>query len=204
MIGGTPVITSTELGASVTTSNLRKIGTLSNLKVSGSVNLGEFVYFDSSSTKFSIGHQNGGGLFSIFDYRNDVEIVLEGNENGRGKIGTFNNKGLDIVTGNQTRISVGINGNVVVGHESNYQTTINLFGKVGVNVKNPKEDLEVEGNIKFQNKLFAIGDRPPTDGSFQRGDIVWNSDPIISNYIGWVCTVGGAPGVWAPFGQIVG
>jgi len=202
LIGGQPVITATELGASITKSNLRNIGTLDKLNVAGNVNFGDFVF--STRQRFSIGREDGDAVFSVFDEPNNVQIILEGNEDGRAKIGTFNNKGVDIVVGNQTRLTVGTNGNIVLGRESNSNTLINLYGKVGVDVKNPSEEFEVSGNIKFQNKLFAVGDRAPTVGSYQVGDIVWNSGPMISNYIGWVCTMGGSPGTWAPFGQIVG
>ena len=202
LIGGMPTLTVDELGASVTKSNLRQIGILNSLNVTGNVNFGDFVF--SSRNRFSVGREDGNGLFSVYDDQHDVQIILEGNEDSRAKIGTYNNKGVDIVTGNQTRITVSINGNIILGRESNTNTLVNVYGKFGVNVKNPNEELEVAGNIKFQNKLFAVGDTSPTAGSYQRGDIVWNSDPMISNYIGWVCTLGGSPGVWAPFGQIVG
>jgi hypothetical protein len=202
LIGGMPTLTVDELGASVTKSNLRQIGILNSLNVAGNVNFGDFVF--SSRNRFSVGREDGNGLFSVYDDQHDVQIILEGNEDSRAKIGTYNNKGVDIVTGNQTRITVSINGNIILGRESNTNTLVNVYGKLGVNVKNPNEELEVAGNIKFQNKLFAVGDTSPTAGSYQRGDIVWNSDPMISNYIGWVCTLGGSPGVWAPFGQIVG
>lgn len=202
LIGGIPVITSDELGATITKSNLRKIGTLDKLNVAGDVNFGDFVF--SSRRSFNIGNQDSGAVFSVFDETNNVQIILEGNEEGRAKIGTFNNTGVDIVVGNQTRLTVGTNGNIALGRESNSNTLINLYGKVGVNVKNPSEEFEVAGNIKFQNKLFAVGDRPPTEGYYKQGDIVWNSGPIVSNYIGWVCVMNGSPGNWAPFGQIVG
>lgn len=43
---------------------------------------------------------------------------------------------------------------------------------------------------------------PPTVGSFSVGDIVWNSEPASTEYIGWVCTVAGEPGTWKGFGVI--
>jgi hypothetical protein len=203
LIGGSPIITTTELGGSVTKSNLREVGTLHSLTVGGSVNFADCFFFNPASQRLSLGRDDPNGKFSIYDQVYDVEIIIDTNDQGRAKIGTSNNRGLDFVTGDQTRISLGANGNITLGLENN-NTTVNLNGKVGVNVKNPEEDLEVNGNLKFQNKLFTIGDRPPTEGSFQRGDIVWNSDPMVSNYVGWICTAGGRPGNWAPFGLIVG
>ena len=201
IIDGTPLLTYNELGATVVSSNLRKVGTLKELKVGGNVNLGDTVFFSPTNQRFSIGIEESNALFSIYDNVYDVEFVVEGNEHGNAKVGTYNNKGLDFVTGNQTRVSIGQNGNITLGTEST-QTILN--GKVGINVKNPKEALEVAGNIKFQGKLFATADNQPTEGSYQKGDIIWNSEPLPSKYIGWVCTASGNPGIWAPFGLIAG
>ena len=42
----------------------------------------------------------------------------------------------------------------------------------------------------------------PTTGTWARGDIVWNSEPIPGGNIGWVCTSAGTPGDWYEFGVI--
>jgi hypothetical protein len=204
LIGGTPMLSANTLGGSVTDSSLKTVGTLKRLTVGGDVNIGDFVFFNPVSQRVSIGRDDSSSLFSVYDNVHDVDIILDSDENGRARIGTFNNKGLDLVTGNQTRLSLSANGNIIIGLENKDNTLITLYGKVGINVKNPKEDLEVSGNIKFQNKLFAVGNGAPAEGSFQRGDIIWNDDPMVSSYIGWVCTLGGSPGLWAPFGLIAG
>jgi hypothetical protein len=204
LIGGSPVLSFNSLGGSITDSSLKTLGTLKKLDVNGNVRIGDLAFFDVVTNKVGINTDAPSGTFSVYDPLHDVEIVLDSSENGRAVIGTRNNKGVDIISGNQARLSVNVNGTVILGVEGRENTLINLYGKVGVNVKNPKEDLEVQGNIKFQNKLFAVSDNPPSEGAFQKGDIVWNSDPMISNYIGWVCTLGGSPGLWAPFGLIAG
>lgn len=43
---------------------------------------------------------------------------------------------------------------------------------------------------------------PSTGGPYIIGDVVYNSAPATSGYIGWVCTVAGSPGTWKPFGLI--
>jgi hypothetical protein len=46
----------------------------------------------------------------------------------------------------------------------------------------------------------------PVTGTWALGDTVYNTAPAAtgpSGYIGWVCTVAGAPGTWNPFGDIV-
>jgi len=135
---------------------------------------------------------------------NDVEIVLDSTEDGQAKIGTFNNKSLNLVTGNSIRLAIDLNGTVTIGTENSKSSAMRVYGRVGVNVKNPKEDLEVQGNIKFANKLFATGLGAPTEGSYQKGDIIWNENPVINGYIGWVCISGGSPGLWQPFGLVAG
>ena len=74
--------------------------------------------------------------------------------------------------------------------------------KARFGVKNPTEQLEVAGNIRFGNRLFTQGNGSPDSGNHQKGDIVWNTDPKPQSYIGWVCIQSGNPGLWAPFGLI--
>lgn len=204
LIGGSVIISRDTLGFSITESNLKKVGTLSSLTVGGNVNLGDCVYFNPISQRLSIGIETGNAIFSVYDTISDVEIILEGNNEGRAKIGTYNSKGVDIVTGDQTRITVEANGHINLGVENRDNTITRAYGKLGVNVKNPKEQLEVAGNVKFQNKLFTTGNQPPQEGAYQKGDIVWNDDPMVNNYVGWICITSGAPGTWQPFGLIVG
>jgi len=47
-----------------------------------------------------------------------------------------------------------------------------------------------------------VSDLPPTKGNFNKGDIVWNSNPQPRGCIGWVCTRPGDPGEWNAFGTI--
>jgi hypothetical protein len=54
----------------------------------------------------------------------------------------------------------------------------------------------------FANKKFFTGTAIPTSGTFNKGDICWNSNPQESSYIGWVCIIEGTPGEWLPFGAI--
>lgn len=42
----------------------------------------------------------------------------------------------------------------------------------------------------------------PSSGTWQRGDIVFNSQPSAGGFIGWVCTSSGTPGTWKTFGDI--
>jgi hypothetical protein len=202
LIESNPVLTFEELGPTVIKSNLREIGILAKLEVSGSVNLGNSVFFNPVSQRLSINKDDPSNTFTVYDPVNDVEIIIDGSENGNGKIGTANNKNLEIIVGNQPRITMSINGSIVVGNENRDTTNINLYGKIGINTRASKEALEVNGNIKFQNKLFTTGEAVPEEGNYSKGDIIWNTDPGPSKYIGWVCVRPGNPGTWAPFGLI--
>jgi len=50
---------------------------------------------------------------------------------------------------------------------------------------------------------FALGDKkhtfgtaPPSSGSWNRGDICWNTEPSAGGPPGWMCVAGGIPGTW--------
>lgn len=200
-VNNIPVLNSTELGRSVTVSNLQQVGTLKKLTVAGSINVADHIFFNPASQRFSIGTENANALFTVYDYTNDVELVLNSNDK-YGEIGTYNTKGVQLVTDNQARITVEVNGDVTVGHEQKDSTQTRVYGKLSVGVKNPTEQFEVAGNMRVGNRLFSQGSGHPTNGNYQKGDIHWNTDPKPESYIGWVCVVSGNPGIWAPFGLI--
>lgn len=43
---------------------------------------------------------------------------------------------------------------------------------------------------------------PPTEGSYNQGDTVYNILPVLGGVEGWTCTAAGTPGSWASFGMI--
>jgi hypothetical protein len=203
MFNGTPALSRDTLGLDVVNSNLQNLGTLNKLEVSGEVNIADHIFYNPVSQRLGLGTENANGLLSIYDYVNNVEIIIDSSENGYGKIGTYSNKGLDLVTGDQARISITESGNITLGHEYKDSTITRVYGKMGVGVKNPTEQFEVAGNMKMGNRLFANGDTAPSSGQYQKGDIVWNSNPKEDAYVGWICIAGGAPGTWRPFGKIM-
>jgi hypothetical protein len=197
-----PVLSKDTLGKSVINSNLQTVGVLRNLNVAGALNIADNVYFNPLSERFSIGTQDANGVLTVYDSLNDIELIMTGNPDGTGNIGTYNTKSLEIVTDNQVRTTFHATGDITLGVETK-NTTIRVYGTVGIGVKNPQEQLEVAGQIKFANKLFAVGNCAPTAGNYLQGDIVWNTEPKANSFIGWVCVVGGNPGQWLPFGSIV-
>lgn len=202
MIDGLPVISATYLGNTVTHSNLQNLGALKKLTVVGDVNISDTVFFNNSTGRLGIGTQEPNGKLSIIDDVYNVEFVIDSDNEGNAKLGTYNTKGLSVITDNQSRVFIDSYGNVTIGYEQKDTNITRIFGKVGLGVKNPRETLEIAGNIKWSNKLFTVGNKVPEDGHYVKGDIIWNSDPKTNAYIGWVCISTGAPGTWRPFGLI--
>ena len=44
----------------------------------------------------------------------------------------------------------------------------------------------------------------PRTGLYNKGDIVWNDDPMPNGIVGWICIRTGTPGEWRTFGMIGG
>jgi hypothetical protein len=179
MINHNEVLWKDRLGASVQHSNLTTLGTLKNLQVSNTL----FV----EGNRVGINTQTPGAEFSV--QSNGYEIATR-HTGETGYVGTMTHTPFSIGTDNTPRLIIKSNGDVTTDH------------KVGIGVKNPTESLEVAGNIKFSNKIFASGDGVPTAGSWTKGSVVWNNNPEINQSVGWICIKGGVPGNWRPFGLV--
>jgi hypothetical protein len=79
-----------------------------------------------------------------------------------------------------------------------------VYGQLSVGVRHPDPTVSftTAGTMSFAGKKFITGDSVPVSGQFNKGDICWNIDPKISDYVGWVCVMSGTPGQWEPFGAI--
>ena len=358
-IDNIPVLSAGHLGSSITKSNLNSVGTLTNLNVSGDVEIGEFVFFNTSFNRIGIGTNEPNGSLSILD--NNVELILGSPSVNLGQIGTFSSHDLTIVTDNLARITVkktgdvefagdvtisgiltaskvitdnridrthplqfsstkdtsvyglgllwtgsgttkqlimsagpdriwssesldlaenqcyNINGQPVISSNSLgptilsssltqlgtlsdltvagsavFESTISfnngisldhagmssvgtlaltvqnkeivygdntqinigdaslqtkpvkVFGPLSVNINNPDPSLQfaVNGDVSLGGKRFTNGTVAPTTGTYQVGDICWNTAPQLNHYVGWVCVVEGSPGQWLGFGMI--
>lgn len=51
-------------------------------------------------------------------------------------------------------------------------------------------------------KYPLFGAQPPDEGVFEKGTIVFNTNPTNDSFIGWVCIESGTPGTWRSFGRI--
>ncbi len=177
-IGRQIVLSSDRLGSSVVKSSLTEVGTLTSLNVEGNVNF---------SNAFKVTDK------SVFI--GDVEIDTS---NGV----TFNGSRIKLQSTYQS-ISVSEH-NVVLGDKNNPSTHVVVNGKMSVGVQSVGDNAQVEiaGNIRFADKLFMVGSSAPTQGTYRKGDIVWNDNPKETGYVGWVCVREGNPGIWRGFGQI--
>ena len=196
------LIDETEIGPTVVKSNLRELGRLKGLIVDGNFVLDQYVFYDNATSRLGVGTDQPNGAVSIAE--EGIEVILGTKDASRGYVGTFASHGLDIVTDNTARISVGAGGNIQLGNPKLAPVQVSVHGKLSVRVAtpDPEVDLHVNGAIKFNNRLQKYDRAYPTSGFYNEGDIVWNNQPRMNSYIGWVCVQAGDPGLWAPFGKI--
>lgn len=200
-IDNTSVLTKSELGNTITSSNLQTVGRLRNLETTGDLNVDQFVFYNSTFSRLGIGTDAPNASLSIAD--ETLEIIL-GADNQEAVIGNWTSHTLNLVTDNTPRIIVKHNGDVTIGQKGNTDTKVNVYGKLGVGVTNPDDDvsLTTSGSVRFNGRKFMNGSEIPTTGYYKKGDIIWNNEPLDTGYVGWVCTRDGTPGKWLPFGPI--
>lgn len=195
-INNKTVLTENELGTSVRKSSLTEVGTLKNLRTVGNLNIDEYIFYSSDSERLGFGTDSPNGDIAIASL--DGELILDISDKAR--IGNYTTTDLEIITDNTARIKIGASGHITIG--SNVETKVSVQGKIGVNINNPDCDIVTAGPVKFQGKRQEIGDSIPKNGTYRKGDIVWNTDPKPTGYVGWICVREGTPGEWKPFGTI--
>jgi hypothetical protein len=201
-INNVVVLNDKELGPSVTKSSLREVGRLKGLIVDGSFSVNQYLFYNGSADRLGLGTEEPNAALAIAE--DGIEVLLGTRDSTRGIVGTFASNGLDIITDNKPRISVGAGGNIDLGNTNQLPIKVTVHGTLGINVSTPdtRAELHVAGAIKFNDKIHLSGTTPPQGGNFNVGDIVWNSNPQQRQHVGWVCTVAGNPGIWNAFGEI--
>jgi len=125
-IDDVPVLSASTLGNTIVHSNLRTVGTLESLGVSGDTALGEFAYFNSTFNRLGIGTDEPSASINILD--NNVDIIIGSPSIGLAHIGTNSSHDLAIVTDNLARITVKNTGEVNVGDPVNGGGVLNVYG----------------------------------------------------------------------------
>ena len=201
-INGSVVVTEKELGPSVTKSSLKQVGRLNGLIVDGSLNINQYLFYNGSTDRLGLGTDAPNAALSVAE--NAIEVMIGTTDNMHGMIGTYASTDLDIVTDSTPRITVKGNGNIDLGNPNRNPVQVTVNGKlsVGVTVPDPAVDLHVAGPARINNKLHISAKEPPKSGTYGVGDIVWNAEPRVNQYVGWVCLRAGSPGSWYPFGEI--
>lgn len=203
LIDGIGVLSSNELGSTITKSNLREVGRLRGLIVDGSVNINDYLFFNGSADRLGLGTDAPNAALSVAE--GAIEVMLGTVfETGHGMIGTYASHDFDIVTDDTPRITVRANGNIDLGNPTKNPITVSIHGKlsVGVKVPDPNVDLHINGAVRLNNHIQMYAVEPPKQGNYTAGDIVWNSTPHVGACVGWVCVKAGDPGQWNPFGDI--
>jgi len=200
-IGNTVVLSANELGNSIRTSNLIKVGTLQNLRTQGNLTIDDYIIYDADSQRLGFGTESPNASISVTSLESEFIIDVEGEAT---KIGNWTTDDLLIVTDNTTRITVRANGKVEFGKSSKSDARVSVFGKLGVGVNNVSEDVSfaTANGIEVAGTKIMTGTAIPTGGTFRQGDIVYNTKAVATGYVGWVCVREGTPGEWKAFGQI--
>ena len=162
------VLTATELGSSVVRSNLRKVGELEGLRVSGQVEFDNWVFFNSYNNTFGINTDNPNGTVGIV-VDNNVEVIVGSKEVDVAAIGTFTSNSLDIITDNKTRISVKDTGDVIFGNAKFKNAVVKIHGRLEVDELYTSSGEGGQSSVTFKNT--------DTSSVYGKG-IVWNQDGV--------------------------
>jgi len=130
MIENVPVLDKESLGGSITKSNLKELGTLRRLVVSGEASIADFAYFNNAFGRLGLNTDSPNGVLSIVD--NNVEVVITSPRDNLAQIGTFTSHDLEIITDNLPRIAIKNNGQVVFGNESTKNADVRIYGTLTV------------------------------------------------------------------------
>jgi len=194
-IANQTVLSENALGSSISESKLKTVGRLRSLSTAGPVTVGDTIRLDCENENISIGTEDPTGFFTIDSF--DHKFVIDYDDAGY-KLGTYSNSNFSISTDDVARISINATGKITVEEDSVFKKTLSVGAKNPL----PDVDLTVAGAIRFQNTKHERLSNTPESGNYQKGDVVWNTDPKPTGFVGWVCIREGTPGEWKGFGQI--
>lgn len=67
---------------------------------------------------------------------------------------------------------------------------------------NSTTPIQINGHGFKAEKSRYYSTSAPSAGSYEAGDVVWNTSPVLGGVIGWVCVTAGSPGAWVGFGVV--
>lgn len=103
-----------------------------------------------------------------------------------------NQEEVKIIVAGETDLTINATKGIDIGHQENTTREVRIHGQTMLN-----------GSLSLNNKRITSASTAPAFGLWNKGDICYNSEPEMENYVGWVCVQGGVPGRWCPFGLIM-
>jgi hypothetical protein len=184
-IGGHPVLTSERLGNSVAYSNLVTVGPLNSLTVTGDTTVRGELRVDGTVNFNNLIFTDG-----------DRSVIIDKTGVGSFKSITIKSAGFESLYADQSELNI--------GDRSLTNRPVKVFGPMSIGIRNPDPTLQfsVNGDVGIGGKRFTNSNEAPTSGTWTQGDICWNTTPLPSSFVGWICIQTGSPGTWAGFGLI--
>ena len=181
-IDNTPILSLDSLGVTVTSSNLRSVGTLNSLEVDGDTLLGGFAFFNSTYNRLGIGTDGPSAAIDILE--NDVETIIGSPRNGITYFGSYSNHNLAIITDNQERILVKNDGDVVVNGNLSISGTLRVDSIVADSRVNRSQSLTFfpsQDTSVFGLGLAWVGDDRTRQLTLVPGDLLRSSESFDLN-----------------------
>jgi len=127
-IDNIPVLSASQLGSTITKSNLQQLGVLHALQVAGSASFGGFAFVNDSANR--IGVNTAEPTDSISVVTNGVQVDIGSRVTNVGSIGTYTSHDFAIISDNLPRITVKSTGVVNIGDPINGGGVLNVYGTV--------------------------------------------------------------------------
>lgn len=127
-IDNVSVLSTNELGPTVSKSYLKEVGPLKSLTVIGNTNIGEFAFFNNNYNRLGLGTQDPSNSISILD--NDVEIGIGSPRYSQAHLGTVSSHDVSLISDNIPRLTAKANGEIHIGDEVGKQGVLRVFGSI--------------------------------------------------------------------------
>lgn len=158
-IDNIPILSSTELGVTVSKSKLRQVGTLNNLDVAGDAVLGQFAFFNSTFNRVGLGTEEPSYSLSIVD--NNVEVGFGSPQPDLAVVGSVSNSDFGIISDNIVRVTVKTNGEVVIGDSHSKNGVLRVNGTIYADSYVADTRIDRMSSVQFHssrdNTIYGLG-----------------------------------------------